>query len=112
MLRQIGLLAGYRGQPWKDLSHTRDDASQECQRGTKPERKNAYYFKTSAYHFKTLKKAFEWTDECQNAFEELKAYLASWPLRSPSKPDEELSFYLAVSPTTINLTLIWEEERV
>ena len=29
--------------------------------------------------FKTLKKAFDWTNECQKAFEELKAYLASSP---------------------------------
>ena len=34
--------------------------------------------------FCTLKKSFEWTDECQQAFEELKAYLSSPPLLSPS----------------------------
>ena len=33
--------------------------------------------------FRTLKKSFEWT-ECQQAFEELKAYLSSPPLLSPS----------------------------
>ena len=48
--------------------------------------------------FKTLKKAFEWINECQKAFEELKAYLASPQLLIPSKPNEELSLYLAVSP--------------
>jgi len=42
--------------------------------------------------FKTLKRAFEWIDKCEKAFEELKAYLASPPLLSPSKPSEELSF--------------------
>ena len=41
--------------------------------------------------FKTLKRSFKWTDECQKAFEELKAYLASPPLLSLSKPGEELS---------------------
>ena len=46
----------------------------------------------------TKMKAFKWTDECQRAFEELEAYLASPPLLSQSKPDEELSLYLAVSP--------------
>ena len=45
--------------------------------------------------FKTLKKAFEWTDKCQKAFEELEAYLASPLLLSPSKPSEKLSLYLA-----------------
>ena len=34
--------------------------------------------------FHTLKKSFEWTDECQQAFKELKAYLSAPPLLSPS----------------------------
>ena len=34
--------------------------------------------------FRTLKKSFEWTAECQQAFEELKAYLSASPLLSPS----------------------------
>ena len=33
--------------------------------------------------FCTLKKSFEWTDKCQQAFEELKAYLSAPPLLSP-----------------------------
>ena len=62
--------------------------------------------------FKVLRKAFEWTDECQQAFEDLKAYLASTPLLSSSKPGEELYLYLAVSTHTISLTLIREEGKV
>ena len=62
--------------------------------------------------FRILKKVFEWIDECQRAFEELKAYLASPPLLSPSKPDEELSLYLVVSPTVISSTFIREEDHV
>ena len=34
--------------------------------------------------FRMLKKSFEWTAECQRAFEELKAYLSAPPLLSPS----------------------------
>ena len=30
--------------------------------------------------FRILRKAFEWTDDCQRAFEDLKAYLTSVPL--------------------------------
>uniref|UniRef100_A0A2N9H1Z5 Integrase catalytic domain-containing protein n=1 Tax=Fagus sylvatica TaxID=28930 RepID=A0A2N9H1Z5_FAGSY len=60
--------------------------------------------------FKVLRKAFEWIDECQKAFEELKKYLATHPLLSPSKPGEELYLYLAVSPTAINSALVREEE--
>ena len=42
--------------------------------------------------FHTLRKSFEWTDECQKAFENLKKYLSSPPLLSPSKPEEELYY--------------------
>ena len=59
--------------------------------------------------FRTLKRSFEWTDECQQAFEELKAYLSAPPLLSPSQPGEELFLYLAVSPVTVSTTLIREE---
>ena len=62
--------------------------------------------------FRTLKKSFEWTDECQQAFEELKAYLFTPPLLSPSQPNEELFLYLFVSPTSINTALIKKEEKV
>ena len=47
--------------------------------------------------FRVLRKSFEWTDECQKAFEDLKKYLSSPPLLSPSVPGEELYLYIAVS---------------
>ena len=59
-----------------------------------------------------LKRSFEWTAECQQAFEELKAYLSSPPLLSPSQPGEELFLYLAVSPAAISVALVREEEKV
>ena len=62
--------------------------------------------------FRTLKKSFEWMAECQQAFEDLKAYLSSSPLLSPSKPGEELFLYLAVSPAAISAALIREEDKV
>ena len=62
--------------------------------------------------FKTLKKAFKGTDDCQRAFEELKAYLSSPPLLNPSKPNKELFLYLVVSPIAVNLALIKEEEKI
>ena len=62
--------------------------------------------------FRKVKKSFEWTTECQQAFEELKAYLSVPPLLSPSQPGEELFLYLVVSPTAISATLIREEENV
>ena len=62
--------------------------------------------------FCILKKSFQWTTECQQAFEDLKAYLSSLPLLSPSKPGEELFLYLVVSPAVISVALIREEDQV
>ena len=62
--------------------------------------------------FRMLKKSFEWTIECQRAFEDLKAYLSSPPLLSPSKPGEELFLYLIVSPVAVSAALVREEDGV
>ena len=62
--------------------------------------------------FKILKKAFEWTEECQKAFQDLKAYLTATPLLSPSIPGEELYLYLAVSPHVVSSMLIREEGKI
>ena len=62
--------------------------------------------------FKILRKAFEWMDDCQRAFEDLKAYLTSTPLLIPSVLGEELYLYLAVTPHAVSSALIREEERV
>ena len=62
--------------------------------------------------FRTLKKSFKWTDECQQAFKKLKAYLSAPSLLSPSQLGEELFLYLAISPTAVNAALIREEEKV
>ena len=48
--------------------------------------------------FKVLKKALEWTDECQKAFQDLKAYLTTAPLLSLSI----LSNVLTCSEFSIN----------
>ena len=62
--------------------------------------------------FRILRKAFEWTDDCQRAFEDLKAYLTTAPLLSPSVLGEELYLYLAVTPHAVSSALIREEGRV
>ena len=59
--------------------------------------------------FKVLKKEFEYTDECQKAFQDLKVYLTTAPLLSPSILDEELYLYLAVSPHAVSSALVSEE---
>ena len=62
--------------------------------------------------FKVLKKAFQWTDECQKAFQDLKMYLVVAPLLSPSVMGEELFLYLAVTPHVVSSALIREEGKV
>ena len=62
--------------------------------------------------FRTMQKSFEWMVECQQAFEDLKAYLSSPPLLSPSKPGEELFIYLALSLASISAALIREKDKV
>ena len=58
-----------------------------------------------------LRKAFKWTDECQEVFEELKTYLTTTPLLSSSKPNEELYLYLEVSPYAVSLAFVKEEGK-
>ena len=60
--------------------------------------------------FCILRKSFEWMNECQKAFEDLKKYLSSPPLLSPSRPGEELYLYIAVSQVAVSVALIKVEE--
>ena len=60
--------------------------------------------------FRTLKRSFKWTDECQQAFENLKVYLSSPSLLSPSRPREELYLYLAVSQAAVSAALVRKED--
>ncbi|GMH05198.1 hypothetical protein Nepgr_007038 [Nepenthes gracilis] len=53
---------------------------------------------------------FRWTDECEEAFKELKAYLVSPPLHSSPFTGEDLYLYLATSDTTLSLVLVREHE--
>ena len=62
--------------------------------------------------FKVLKKAFQWTDECEEAFAKLKEYLTKPPLLRPSVMGEKLHLYLVVSNTAVSSALIREEENV
>ena len=62
--------------------------------------------------FKILRKAFKWTDECQKAFQDLKIYLTTTLLLSPSILGEELYLYLAVSPHAVSSALVREEAKV
>ena len=62
--------------------------------------------------FHMLKRSFEWTVDCQQAFENLKAYISSPLLLSHSRPGEELFLYLVISLASVNTALVREEDKV
>ena len=51
-------------------------------------------------------KGFEWTNECPQAFQQLKDYLSRPPIMSSPKADEVLFAYIAVAPYVVSLVLI------
>ncbi|GKU90818.1 hypothetical protein SLEP1_g4769 [Rubroshorea leprosula] len=63
--------------------------------------------------FKALRepKNFQWTDPYQQAFDELKRYLASAPLLSKPVEGESLYLYLAVTAEAISSVLLREENK-
>ena len=62
--------------------------------------------------FHMLKTSFEWMAECLQVFDDLKAYLSSPPLLSPSKLGEELFLYMTISLAIVSAALVREEDRV
>ncbi|XP_073107344.1 uncharacterized protein [Elaeis guineensis] len=54
---------------------------------------------------------FSWPDECRQAFEELKRYLASLPLLVRPEVGEVLYLYLATSPEAVSSVLVRENEN-
>ena len=51
-------------------------------------------------------KGFEWTEECAQAFQQLKDYLSRPPIMSSPETDEVLFAYIVVAPHTVSLVLI------
>ena len=62
--------------------------------------------------FKVLKRAFQWTNKCEETLTKLRDYLTQLPLLSPSVIEEKLHLYLAISNTVVSSALIKEEEDV
>ncbi|XP_024018687.1 uncharacterized protein LOC112090800 [Morus notabilis] len=57
-------------------------------------------------------KHFEWTPQCEEAFQKLKEHLDRSSILSKPITDEELSLYLSVSQHAVSSVLIREEEKV
>ena len=51
-------------------------------------------------------KGFEWTEECAQAFQQLKEYLSYPPIISSPETDEVLFVYIAVAPHAVSWVLI------
>ncbi|KAL2230216.1 UNVERIFIED_CONTAM: hypothetical protein Sindi_1616000 [Sesamum indicum] len=66
------------------------------------------------HFFKILRKVkgFNWTEECEQAFQELKIYLRSPPLLANPREGDVLYLYLAVSDNAVSSVLIKEEGKV
>ena len=63
--------------------------------------------------FKLLKKAdkFEWTEEANEAFKRLKAYLTSSPVLTPPKKDEDMMLYISATSTVVSTAIVVETEE-
>ena len=57
-------------------------------------------------------KGFEWTEECDVAFQQLKRYLSRPPIMSSPEVDEVLFAYLAAAPHAVSFILIRENNSV
>ncbi|KAL2251473.1 UNVERIFIED_CONTAM: Retrovirus-related Pol polyprotein from transposon [Sesamum indicum] len=64
--------------------------------------------------FQVLRKPkdFQWTSECEYAFNQLKDYLRTPPLLANPRPGDILYLYLAVSEHAVSSVLVREENRV
>ncbi|KAL0287446.1 UNVERIFIED_CONTAM: hypothetical protein Scaly_2551600 [Sesamum calycinum] len=80
------------------------------------------YLPNESIHFKIRRKRptilqntkkvkhFEWTEECQRALGELKAYLAKLPLLVKAIPGDTIYLYISSTSQTVNSVLVREED--
>ncbi|KAL2227023.1 UNVERIFIED_CONTAM: Retrovirus-related Pol polyprotein from transposon [Sesamum indicum] len=57
-------------------------------------------------------KGFDWTEECERAFQELKSYLRSPPLLANPEEGDILYLYLAISNNAVNSVLVKEKGKI
>jgi hypothetical protein len=63
--------------------------------------------------FKLSKKSgkFQWTDEANDAFEKLKAYVTSSPFLTPPMKKEDMLLYIAAITMLVSAAIIVEREE-
>ena len=58
--------------------------------------------------YQLLKKwrVFQWNEECEKAFQDLKEYLMQTPMLTAQEPGEDLFIYLLVSEHVVSVVLL------
>ncbi|XP_052114155.1 uncharacterized protein LOC127745461 [Arachis duranensis] len=68
-----------------------------------------------SYHFfqclKKNPKHFQWTENCEAAFQNLKQFLSKPPVLQKPKPNEPLSIYLSITDVAISSVLLTDTEK-
>ena len=54
-------------------------------------------------------KGFQWSEECERAFQELKEYLVRAPMLTALDPEEDLFMYHSVSEHTVSVVLLRDQ---
>ena len=54
-------------------------------------------------------KGFQWDEECEKAFQDLKEYLTQAPMLTAPDPEEDLFMYLLVSNYVVNAVLLRDQ---
>ena len=54
-------------------------------------------------------KGFQWIEECEEAFQDLKKYLVNTPILSASEASEDLFMYLSVFEHAISIVLLRDQ---
>ena len=54
-------------------------------------------------------KGFQWNEECDTAFRDLKDYLMQAPMLTPPPPGEDLFMYLSVSEHAVSAVLLRDQ---
>ena len=54
-------------------------------------------------------KGFQWDEECEKAFQDLKKYLTQAPILTALDPGEDLFMYLLVSDHTVSAVLLKDQ---
>ncbi|XP_074297654.1 uncharacterized protein LOC141628402 [Silene latifolia] len=67
-------------------------------------------FGVSSGKFLGKSQRFEWTDDHEKSFQELKRYLNTPPLLSKPEPGEPLFLYLSVTEAAVSVVLVREQE--